>query len=116
MSKGNLFLGFGRGKVGVVVFSRLNGEQVTRARNRSPRKPKYPLQLLQLGQAHGAEVAIGLGLQVGVIVPGHDEDDLVDADEDLLAGLLHGNALGLLGLGVQQNMLTYPVVGVASKN
>ena len=28
MSKGNLFLGFGRGKVGDVVFSRLNGEQV----------------------------------------------------------------------------------------
>lgn len=47
MSKGNLFLGFGRGKVGDVVFSRLNGEQVTRARNRSPRNPKSPLQLLQ---------------------------------------------------------------------
>lgn len=47
MSKGNLFLGFGRGKVGDVVFSRQNGEQVTRARNRSPRNPKSPLQLLQ---------------------------------------------------------------------
>lgn len=47
MSKGNLFLGFGRGKVGDVVFSRQNGEQVTRARNRSPRNPQSPLQLLQ---------------------------------------------------------------------
>lgn len=47
MSKGNLFLGFGRGKVGDVVFSRLDGEQVARARNRSPRNPKTPLQLLQ---------------------------------------------------------------------
>lgn len=47
MSKGNLFLGFGRGKVGDVVFSRQNGEQVTRARNRSPRNPRSPLQLLQ---------------------------------------------------------------------
>lgn len=47
MSKGNLFLGFGRGKVGDVVFSRLNGEQVTRARNRAPRNPRTPLQLLQ---------------------------------------------------------------------
>ena len=47
MSKGNLFLGFGRGKVGDVVFSRANGEQVTRARNRAPRNPQTPLQLLQ---------------------------------------------------------------------
>lgn len=47
MSKGNLFLGFGRGKVGDVVFSRLNGEQVTRARNRKPKNPQTPLQLLQ---------------------------------------------------------------------
>lgn len=47
MAKGNIFLGFGRGKVGDVVFSRQNGEQVTRARNRSPRNPQTPLQLLQ---------------------------------------------------------------------
>lgn len=47
MSKGNLFLGMGRGKVGDVVFSRQNGEQVTRVRNRSPRNPQSPLQLLQ---------------------------------------------------------------------
>lgn len=47
MSKGNLFLGFGRGKVGDVVFSRQGGEQITRARNRAPKNPKTPLQLLQ---------------------------------------------------------------------
>lgn len=47
MAKGNLFLGFARGKVGSVVFSRVDGEQVSRARNRSPRNPKTPLQLLQ---------------------------------------------------------------------
>lgn len=47
MSKGNLFLGFGRGKVGDVVFYRVNGEQVTRARNRSPKNPQTPMQLLQ---------------------------------------------------------------------
>lgn len=47
MSKGNLFLGMGRGKVGDVVFSRQNGEQVTRVRNRAPRNPQTPLQLLQ---------------------------------------------------------------------
>lgn len=47
MSKGNPFLGFARGKVGDVVFYRLNGEQITRARNRSPKNPKSPLQQLQ---------------------------------------------------------------------
>lgn len=47
MAKGNIFLGFGRGKVGDLVFSRQNGEQVTRARNRQPKNPQTPLQLLQ---------------------------------------------------------------------
>lgn len=47
MAKDNLFLGFGRGSVGDVVFSRINGQQVARARNRAPRNPKSPLQLLQ---------------------------------------------------------------------
>lgn len=47
MAVDNLFLGFGRGKVGDVVFSRLNGRQVARARNRNPRNPRSPLQLLQ---------------------------------------------------------------------
>lgn len=47
MSKGNLFLGFGRGKVGDVVFFRQYGEQITRARNRAPKNPQTALQLLQ---------------------------------------------------------------------
>ena len=47
MSKGNLFLGMARGKVGDVVFARQYGEQIARARNRSPKNPQTPLQLLQ---------------------------------------------------------------------
>lgn len=47
MAKDNLFLGFARGKVGDLVFSRLNGVQVTRARNRNPRNPKSVPQILQ---------------------------------------------------------------------
>lgn len=47
MAKDNLFLGFARGKVGDLVFSRLNGVQVTRARNRNPRNPKSVPQVLQ---------------------------------------------------------------------
>lgn len=47
MSKGNLFQGMGRGKVGDVVFSRLDGEQIARVRNRHPRNPRTNAQLYQ---------------------------------------------------------------------
>lgn len=47
MSKGNLFLGYARGSVGDVTFTRIDGEQVARGRNRRPRNPQTPLQLLQ---------------------------------------------------------------------
>lgn len=47
MAKDNLFLGMARGKVGDVVFSRLNGVQVSRARNRAPRNPQSPAQMVQ---------------------------------------------------------------------
>lgn len=47
MAKGNLFQGMGRGKVGDVVFSRLNGEQISRVRNRHPKNPRSNSQLFQ---------------------------------------------------------------------
>ena len=47
MAKNNIFLGFGRGKLGDIVMYRSAGEQITRARNRSPKNPKTPLQLCQ---------------------------------------------------------------------
>lgn len=47
MAKGNMLLGQARGKAGDLVFSRTNGEQVVRARNRHPKNRKTPLQLLQ---------------------------------------------------------------------
>lgn len=47
MAKGNLFLGFARGKIGDTVFYRQYGEQCSRGRNRHPSNPQTPLQLLQ---------------------------------------------------------------------
>lgn len=47
MAKGNLFQGMAHGKVGDVVFSRLNGEQISRVRNRHPKNPRTPAQLYQ---------------------------------------------------------------------
>lgn len=45
--KGNMFLGYARGAVGDVVFSRQNGQQQGRARNRRPNNPKTPRQMMQ---------------------------------------------------------------------
>lgn len=47
MAKGNMFQGMARGKVGDVVFSRLNGEQISRVRNRHPKNPRTNAQLYQ---------------------------------------------------------------------
>lgn len=47
MAKGNLFQGMGRGKVGDVVFYRMNGEQISRVRNRKPKNPRTNEQLYQ---------------------------------------------------------------------
>lgn len=47
MSKGNLFMGFGRGKVGSVVLARSNGQQVARAYNDAPKNPRSEGQMLQ---------------------------------------------------------------------
>jgi hypothetical protein len=47
MAKGNLFLGMARGKVGSVVFSRLEGQQVSRAYNSQVANPKSVGQRIQ---------------------------------------------------------------------
>lgn len=47
MSKGNMLLGYARGKVGDVVFSRLKGQQITKARNRKPNNPRTNSQMKQ---------------------------------------------------------------------
>lgn len=45
MAKGNMLMGMARGKVGDLVFSRQNGQQITRVRNRQPANPRTDEQL-----------------------------------------------------------------------
>lgn len=45
--KGNMFLGYARGSVGDVTFSRTNGQQQARARNRNPNNPRTSGQMMQ---------------------------------------------------------------------
>lgn len=47
MAKGNMLLGFSRGKVGDLVFKRLNGQQVTVPRVRDPKNPRSDSQTIQ---------------------------------------------------------------------
>ena len=47
MAKGNMLLGYSRGSVGDVTFSRLKGQQVARARNRKPANPQTNKQMYQ---------------------------------------------------------------------
>lgn len=47
MAKGNVFQGMARGKIGDVVLSRLDGQQIARVRNRAPRNPRTNAQLYQ---------------------------------------------------------------------
>ena len=47
MAKGNMFLGMSRGSVGDVTFYRNRGNQVARARNRTPMNPKSEAQTIQ---------------------------------------------------------------------
>lgn len=45
--KGNMFLGYARGSVGDVTFSRAKGQQRARARNREPNNPRTVSQMRQ---------------------------------------------------------------------
>lgn len=47
MAKGNMFLGYARGKVGDVVLTRMGGQQVERAYNKNPKNPQSESQQLQ---------------------------------------------------------------------
>jgi hypothetical protein len=47
MSKGNMLLGHARGKVGSLVFSRLNGKQITRAKAEQVKNPRSDSQNVQ---------------------------------------------------------------------
>lgn len=47
MAKGNMLLGYARGKCGAIVYSVLKGEQVTRPYNSSPSNPRTASQMFQ---------------------------------------------------------------------
>lgn len=94
MAKGNLFLGQARGKVGDVVFYRAGGQQLTRARNRSPRNPKSLRQTVQRSVAASVQRLYSLGQELfnhshQGVAPGMDNQrEFVSRNMSILRGLL----------------------------
>lgn len=61
--KGNMFLGYARGSVGDVTFSRVKNQQVARARNRKPNNPRTSAQMTQRSRFMGAVKFFSRGVQ-----------------------------------------------------
>lgn len=94
MAKDNLFLGFGRGKIGDVVFYRRNGQQISRARNRSPRNPNTFRQQLQRAVSANVQRLYSAGMEVfnhsfeGRTVGEGNQQEFVRQNMNLLRSML----------------------------
>lgn len=105
MAKGNLFLGMAHGSIGDTTFYRLNGQQVSRVRNRVVANPKTEAQQLQraiastVGQAYKAGKAIFDHSFEGKRVPSGSADvfrsvNMRQLREDYRQDLINGGATG----------------------
>lgn len=94
MAKGNMFQGMARGKVGDVVFSRNNGEQISRVRNRHPKNPRTNKQMYQravmatIMQAYAAGQEIFNHSFQGKSVGAENQRAFLSKNSKLLRGLL----------------------------
>lgn len=89
-----MFLGMARGSVGDVTFYRLNGQQVSRARNRKPNNPNSYAQLVQraitatVGQAYSQGKAIFDHSFEGKKVPSGSAERFRKVNADLLRSIV----------------------------
>lgn len=94
MAKDNLFLGFGRGKVGDVVFYRSNGTQITRARNRNPRNPNSVPQRVVRAVNASVSRLYSIGQEIfnhafeGAATPADNQRKFNSLNINLLRGLI----------------------------
>lgn len=94
MAKGNMFQGMATGAVGDVVFSRTNGEQISRVRNRHPNNPRTNKQMYQRAvmatvmQAYSAGKAIFDHAFQGKAVGAENQRAFLSKNAKLLRGLI----------------------------
>lgn len=120
MAKGNLFQGMARGRVGDVVFTRKNGQQVSRVRNRQPANPRTNAQLYQralmatIMQAYSAGKAIFDHSFEGYKVGSENQGRFMSLNtKKLRAAIAADVANGMTGLGCAARVIgpgvVYPV-------
>lgn len=118
MAKGNLFQGMGRGKVGDVVFSRLNGQQIARVRNRNPKNPRTNAQLYQRAimatvmQAYSAGIEIFNHSFQGKEVGAQNQRRFMALNAKLLRSQIADDINGSVGVASQKGRVVAP--GVSS--
>lgn len=115
-----MFQGMARGRVGDVIFTRKNGQQVSRVRNRSPKNPKTNAQLYQravmatMMQAYSAGKAIFDHSFQGYPVGGDNQNRFMALNNKLLRAAVAADvANGMTGLGCAARVIgpgvVYPV-------
>lgn len=89
-----MFQGMARGKVGDVVFSRNNGEQISRVRNRHPKNPRTNKQMYQRAVMATVMQAYAAGQEIfnhsfqGKSVGAENQRAFLSKNSKLLRGLL----------------------------
>ena len=122
MAKGNLFQGMARGKVGDVVFSRANGEQISRVRNRHPRNPRTDAQLFQraimatIVQAYSAGKEIFDHAFQGFSVGAQNQREFIKRNAKLLREMVAADINGNVPTTQQLARVVAPGVSVPVPN
>lgn len=99
MAKGNMLLGQARGKVGDIVFSRTNGQQVIKSRTSQVKNPQTKAQMIQriilntVAQAYSAMAAICDHSFEGVAVGQDSMSYFISKNAKLIRSLAAENGL-----------------------
>lgn len=97
MAKGNMLLGFARNKLGDLVFSRTDGQQVIRARNRAPKNPNSEKQLVQRAVMANVMQLYSIGQSIfnhsfqGKAVGAQNQREFIRINTNKLRGLVVGD-------------------------
>jgi hypothetical protein len=122
MAKGNLFLGMGRGSVGDVTFYRADGQQLARARNRSPRNPRSDAQLFQRAIMATVVQTYSAGKEIfdhsfeGYSVGAGNQREFIKRNADMLRALVAADINTPLSTNNQLARVTAPGVAVPVPN
>lgn len=122
MAKGNMFQGMARGKVGDVVFSRANGEQISRVRNRHPYNPRSNAQLYQraimatIVQAYSAAKEIFDHSFEGLSVGAQNQREFIRQNAKMLRELVSADINTPLATANQKARVKAPKVTVPVPN